>query len=72
MTSKATPRFEIATWYDTWNQIGLNNLVSKTVLLTYATRYNLAFGQLSAAAAGGYCIEMPGPFANAVKGRLPN
>lgn len=70
MTSQATTTFEIATWYDTWNQTGLNNLVNKTVPLNYATRYNLAFGQLSAAAAGGYTIEMTGQFADAVKGQI--
>jgi hypothetical protein len=47
MTSQGTPTFEIATWYDTWNQLGLDNLVNQTVPLGYATRYNLAFGQLS-------------------------
>ncbi|MEW6737314.1 MAG: glycosyl hydrolase family 18 protein [Acidobacteriota bacterium] len=69
-TSKATPTFEIATWYDTWNQTGLNNLVNKTVPLNYATRYNLAFGQLSVATAGGYTIQMTGQFADAVKEQI--
>jgi hypothetical protein len=62
--------FEIATWYDTWNQTGLNNLVNKTVPLNYATRYNLAFGQLSVATGGGYTIQMTGQFADAVKAQL--
>jgi hypothetical protein len=70
MTSKATTIFEIATWYDTWNQTGLNNLVNKTVPLNYAIRYNLAFGQLSADPAGGYTIEMTGQFADAVKEQI--
>ncbi|HEX8719659.1 MAG TPA: glycosyl hydrolase family 18 protein [Pyrinomonadaceae bacterium] len=70
MSSKATTEFEIATWYDTWNQTGLNNLVNKTVPLNYATRYNLAFGQLSVAAEGGFTVEMTGQFADAVKGQI--
>lgn len=70
MTSKATPSFEIATWYDTWNQLGLNNLVSKTVPLNYATRYNLAFGQLSTAPGGGYTVEMTGQYADSVKAQI--
>lgn len=70
MSSRATTGFEIATWYDTWNQTGLNNLVNKTVPLNYATRYNLAFGQLSAAAEGGFTVEMTGQFADAVKGQI--
>lgn len=71
MTSKATTTFEIATWYDTWNQTGLNNLVNKIVPLNYATRYNLAFGQLSAiTGGGGYTVEMTGQFADAVKEQI--
>lgn len=70
MTSETTTTFEIATWYDTWNPTGLNNLVNKTVPLNYATRYNLAFGQLSVTAAGGYTIEMTGQFADAVKTQI--
>src|SRR5204863_39820 len=54
MTSQANPTFEVATWYDTWNATGLNNLVNRTVPLNLATRYNLAFGQLSGSAAAGY------------------
>lgn len=70
MTNKTAATFEIATWYDTWNQTGLNNLVDKKVPLTYATRYNLAFGQLSAAKTGGYTIDMTGQFADAVKEQI--
>jgi GH18 family chitinase len=70
MTSQATTAFEIATWYDTWNQLGLDNLASKKVPLNYATRYNLAFGQLSGSAADGYAPEMTGQFADAVKGQI--
>lgn len=70
MTNKATSTFEIATWYDTWNQTGYNNLVNKKVPLHYATRYNLAFGQLSATTSGGYTIEMPGKYADAVKEQI--
>lgn len=63
--------FELATWYDTWNQTGLNNLANKKVPLNYATRYNLAFGQLSAAGAlGGYVIQMTGQFADEVKAQI--
>ncbi|MCU0436110.1 MAG: hypothetical protein MUC87_21820 [Bacteroidia bacterium] len=50
--------FELVTWYDTWNQTGLDNLVNKKVPLYYATRYNLAFGSLVAVASGGYSVEM--------------
>src|SRR5205085_2791555 len=50
MASQGTTGFEIATWYDTWNQLGLDNLASGNVPLGYATRYNLAFGQLTASA----------------------
>jgi spore germination protein YaaH len=70
MASEATNTFEIATWYDTWNQTGLDNLVNKTVPLNYATRYNLAFGQLSVAAPSGYTIEMTGKFADQVKEQI--
>ena len=70
MTSQGTTTFEIATWYDTWNQLGLDNLANKTVPLDYATRYNLAFGQLSGSAAAGYTPEMTGQFADAVKGQI--
>ena len=62
--------FEIATWHDTWNPTGLNNLVNRTVPLNYATRYNLAFGKLSGSAAAGYAPEMTGRFADAVKQQI--
>lgn len=71
MTTKATTNFEIATWYDTWNQTGLDNLVNKIIPLNYASRYNLAFGQLVPVVAGGhtfgYTLDMNGPCAAAVK-----
>ena len=70
MTSQGTTTFEIATWYDTWNQLGLDNLANKTVPLDYATRYNLAFGQLSSSAGTGYTVEMPGQFADEVKTQI--
>src|ERR1700693_4692990 len=59
--------FSIATWYDTWNQTGLENLSNRMVPLGYATRCNLAFGELSGAATSGYTVSMPGPFADEVK-----
>jgi hypothetical protein len=65
-----TATFEIATWYDTWNPTGLSNLVNRTVPLNLATRYNLAFGQLSGSAAAGYTPEMTGQFADAVKAQI--
>ena len=70
MTKDATKQFEIATWYDTWNQTGLDNLTSKKVPLQFATRYNLAFGELSADASGGYTINMTGQYADAVKTQI--
>lgn len=70
MTSNAATAFEIATWYDTWNQTGLNNLVNKIVPLNYATRYNLAFGQLAGTETSGYNIEMTGQFADQVKEQI--
>jgi Glycosyl hydrolases family 18 len=65
-----TSTFELATWYDTWNQLGLDNLANKTVPLNYATRYNLAFGGLSGSDVDGYTLEMTGPFTDAVKQQL--
>jgi hypothetical protein len=62
--------FELVTWYDTWNQTGLNNLVSKTVPLGYASRYNLAFGELSGSKATGYSVTMTGQYADQVKAQL--
>lgn len=50
--------FELVTWYDTWNQTGLDNLVNQKVPLFYATRYNLAFGSLVNIPDGGYSIQM--------------
>jgi|SRR4051812_22518401 len=64
------PAFQIATWYDTWNQTGLNNLVNKLVPLTYATRYNLAFADLVALASGGYSVAMTGQYAADVKAQI--
>jgi hypothetical protein len=66
----ASNNFEIATWYDTWNQTGLNNLVNKLVPLNYATRYNLAFGALVTAPGGGYVVAMSAPYAAAVKQQI--
>ena len=62
--------FEIATWYDTWNQTGLDNLINKKIPLNYATRYNLAFAQLSQIASGGYGNEMTGKLADSVKQQI--
>ena len=67
-----TGHFEIATWYDTWNATGLHNLEIKKVPLYVATRYNLAFGQLSEVQSGGYSIDMQtiGPYAAQVKEQI--
>ena len=62
--------FQIATWYDTWNQQGLDNLTNKIVPLNYATRYNLAFGELVQIQSGGYSINMTGKYAAQVKQQL--
>ncbi|MBO2623783.1 hypothetical protein I6M44_06740 [Shewanella algae] len=70
MNSQISQGFEIATWYDTWNPVGLNNLVNNLVPLHLASRYSLAFGQLSAIHSGGYCIEMSGKYADAIKDQL--
>lgn len=70
MSQQSSSSFEIATWYDTWNQTGLNNLINKIVPLNYATRYNLAFGQLSPVASGGYSVEMTGQYADQVKQQI--
>ena len=69
-TDETTPTFQIATWYDTWNQTGLDNLSNGLVPLHYATRYNLAFGQLSPAPRGGYTVDMNAKFAAAVKEQI--
>lgn len=60
--------FELVTWYDTWNENALKKLQEERggVPLHYATRYNLAFGQLVPQAGGAYSIEM-GNFAAQVK-----
>ena len=70
MTDQTTSTFELVTWYDTWNETGLNNLTSKKVPLNYATRYNLAFGQLSSTGTDGYTIEMTGQYADDVKTQI--
>jgi hypothetical protein len=70
MPSNTTPSFQIATWYDTWNETGLNNLVTKKVPLTYATRYNLAFASLVATGSAGYTVEMTGQYADQVKAQI--
>jgi len=57
--------FEIATWYDTWNQTGLDNLAQGKVPLQYASRYNLAFGVFESGA-NGYCLNLNGAFASQV------
>jgi hypothetical protein len=57
--------FEIATWYDTWNSTGLDNLVQRKVPLNYARRYNLAFGVFESCAKG-YCLTLNGAFASQV------
>jgi len=70
MTNEDATAFEIATWYDTWNQTGLDNLVNKIVPLNYATRYNLAFGQLVGSETSGYNVEMTGQYADQVKQQI--
>jgi len=70
MASKTTSSFQIATWYDTWNATGLNNLVNKIVPLQYATRYNLAFASLVASGASGYTIQMTGQYADQVRDQI--
>jgi hypothetical protein len=57
--------FEIATWYDTWNSTGLDNLVQGKVPLDYASRYNLAFGVFEFGA-NGYYLTLNGPFTGQV------
>lgn len=61
--------FEIATWYDTWNSTGLQNLVQKKVPLDYASRYNLAFGEF-VAAANGYTVDLNAAFASQVLAQI--
>ncbi len=57
-SSEATRPFELVTWYDTWNEAGLQNLQNGRVPLGYATRYNLAFGHLAEQADGAYSVVM--------------
>ena len=61
--------FEIATWYDTWNATGLQNLVEGKVPLGLATRYNLAFGTLLPGS-GGYCLNMNEKFFSQVLAQI--
>jgi hypothetical protein len=61
--------FEIATWYDTWNSTGLENLVQKKVPLTYANRYSLAFGEFVSGSSG-YTVSLNAPFASQVLAQL--
>lgn len=62
--------FQIATWYDTWNETGYNNLKSGKIPLQYASRFNLAFGQLTTVLTGGYSVTMTGKYAEAVKNEI--
>ena len=57
--------FEIATWYDTWNATGLDNLVQRLVPLDYASRYNLAFGEF-VPDSNGYTVTLNAKFAGEV------
>jgi GH18 family chitinase len=61
--------FEIATWYDTWNSTGLDNLVQQKVPLNYAVRYNLAFGEF-VAVANGYTVDLNAQFASQVLAQI--
>lgn len=61
--------FEIATWYDTWNSTGLDNLTQGKVPLNYATRYNLAFGVFEPGA-NGYYLNLNGAFAGQVLAQI--
>lgn len=54
--------FEIATWYDTWNGTGADNLAQGKVPLGYASRYNLAFGEF-VQTGNGYTIDLNAQFA---------
>ncbi len=69
MTRPDATTFELVTWYDTWNPLGLKNLLSGSVPLQYAVRYNLAFGQFSQTTAG-YTVDMNGAFAAKVKAAI--
>ena len=57
--------FEIATWYDTWNSTGLDNLAQRKVPLGYASRYNLAFGEF-VPCTNGYTVDLNAKFASQV------
>ena len=70
MAQKQSNTCEIATWYDTWNRTGLDNLRNGKVPLNFASRYNLAFGSLVPAPAGGYTVQMGGQYADAVKAQI--
>ncbi len=61
--------FEIATWYDTWNSTGLNNLVQGKVPLNYASRYNLAFGEF-VLGSNGYTVDLNAQFAGQVLAQI--
>jgi GH18 family chitinase len=61
--------FEIATWYDNWNAIGLQNLVQKQVPLGLATRYNLAFAQF-VAGTNGYTAILNQKYASQVLAQI--
>lgn len=61
--------FEIATWYDTWNSTGLQNLVQGKVPLNYATRYNLAFGEF-VAVSNGYTVDLNAQYASDVLAQI--
>jgi hypothetical protein len=63
--------FEIATWYDTWNSTGLENLVQKKVPLNYASRYNLAFGEFVLVSdTTGYTLALNAPYASQVLSQI--
>ena len=61
--------FEIATWYDTWNATGLQNLVQKLVPLGLATRYNLAFGEF-VAGVNGYTAVLNQKYASQILAQI--
>ena len=62
-------RFEISTWYDTWNNTGLQNLVQKLVPLNYASRYNLAFGEF-VSGSNGYTVDLNAKYAGQVQAQI--
>ena len=61
--------FETATWYDNWNETGLNNLVQGLVPLNYATRYNMAFGEF-VQGSNGYTAMLNQPYASQVVAQI--